>query len=133
MTTATKTTLAAELGIRVGDFFVESWGYGQTNIDFYKVVGITPKGVKIQHWQAARVGTDGYSDKLVPGDGPKMEQKWNEDFTATVPTPAKIAQKKLGHYTSYGEHKVYLNMTSYSNAYLWAGNALHQTAAGHGH
>jgi hypothetical protein len=30
-----------------GDILVSSWGYGQTNIDFYKVVDVTAKSVKI--------------------------------------------------------------------------------------
>ena len=41
--------------ISVGDFFASSWGYDQTNIDFYKVVGLTPKGVRLQHWSSRLV------------------------------------------------------------------------------
>ena len=138
MATATKMTLAAELGIAVGDFFVMNWGYDQNNVDFYKVVGITPKGVKIQRWTSKNVGTDGYHDKVVPGDAPYMTWQWPDDFngdplTQRVLVPAKIEQKKLGHYTAYGENKVYLNMTSYANAYIWQGNAQYQTGAGYGH
>ncbi len=33
--------IVEELGIKVGDIFVESWGYDQTNVNFYKVVGVT--------------------------------------------------------------------------------------------
>ena len=43
-----------ETGIRaavqVGDFFVCSWGYDQTNVDYYKVISLTPKCVKVQEW-----------------------------------------------------------------------------------
>lgn len=37
----------ADLGINVGDIFYNSWGYDQTNIDYYKVVRLTPAGVEI--------------------------------------------------------------------------------------
>ena len=30
-------------GIKVGDLFYDSWGYEQTNIDFYEVVGLKGK------------------------------------------------------------------------------------------
>lgn len=32
-----------------GDIFVTTWGYEQTNADFYQVIGVTPKGVRIRH------------------------------------------------------------------------------------
>ena len=34
--------------IKVGDIFYHSWGYEQTNIDFYQVVAITAKTVSIR-------------------------------------------------------------------------------------
>lgn len=37
----------ADLGISVGDIFSNSWGYDQTQIDYYKVVRLTPAGVEI--------------------------------------------------------------------------------------
>ena len=37
----------ADVGISVGDIFVNSWGYDQTNIDFYKVIRLTGAGVEI--------------------------------------------------------------------------------------
>jgi hypothetical protein len=33
----------------VGDIFVSTWGWEQTNADFFQVVGLTPKGVKVRH------------------------------------------------------------------------------------
>jgi len=34
--------------VKINDIFVNTWGYEQTNVDFYKVVGLTKKSVKIQ-------------------------------------------------------------------------------------
>lgn len=35
-------------GVEVGQVFVASWGYEQTNIDFYQVVGVTAKSIKLR-------------------------------------------------------------------------------------
>lgn len=37
----------ADMGVSVGDIFVNSWGYDQTNVDFYKVVRLTGAGVEV--------------------------------------------------------------------------------------
>lgn len=34
--------------VKIGDVFVNSWGYDQTNIDYFQVVGLTAKSVKLQ-------------------------------------------------------------------------------------
>lgn len=34
--------------IKVGDVISSSWGYDQTNVDFYKVVGLTKTMVKLR-------------------------------------------------------------------------------------
>ena len=34
--------------LKIGDVLHYSWGYDQTNCDFFQVVGVTPKGVKIR-------------------------------------------------------------------------------------
>ena len=36
------------LDVKVGDLFVSSWGYEQTNANFFQVVGITKKGIKVR-------------------------------------------------------------------------------------
>lgn len=40
---AKKAALAAPVGLKVGDVLVASWGYDQTNIDFYEVVRLVGK------------------------------------------------------------------------------------------
>lgn len=34
--------------VKVGDIFYNSWGYDQTNIDWYQVVGVTPTGKSVK-------------------------------------------------------------------------------------
>ena len=67
MTTATAE--ASPATVEVGSFFECSWGYDQTNVDFYKVVEISPSGktVKVQRWANK---SDDLSGRVVPGDRP---------------------------------------------------------------
>jgi hypothetical protein len=45
----------------VGDIMVYSWGYDQTNIDFYQVISVTPKTVKVQKIYGQAVdGSEGF-------------------------------------------------------------------------
>jgi hypothetical protein len=48
--TGTKTAdIAPEsVGVSVGTIFVDSWGYDQTNIDFYEVTGLTGASVRVR-------------------------------------------------------------------------------------
>ena len=105
--------------IQVGDVFVESWGYDQTNIDFYQVVRVMPKSVEIQAIHATPVG-EGYDTKLVPD---------LDNFRAGGRTP-KSAKRKLVQFYDVNRNKIpppvvqlepYLTMSSYSNAHLWNG------------
>jgi hypothetical protein len=67
----TTTTVTANHDIVVGDIFEYSWGYDQTNVDYFEVVGVTPKTVKIRKIGAASVpDSEGFmSDKCVPVPG----------------------------------------------------------------
>lgn len=35
-------------GVEIGQIFVSSWGWEQTNIDFYQVVGMTAKSLRLR-------------------------------------------------------------------------------------
>lgn len=41
--------------LQVGDILYYSWGYEQTNVDFYQVIGKTEKSVKIQEIESKTV------------------------------------------------------------------------------
>lgn len=153
----------AEAGVSVGDFFVCSWGYDQTNIDFYKVVALTPKGIKIQKWQSAMAEVQdggGYTDALVPGGGPVTYKvlpdishitdpetgQVVEVFTDTgevvdyhsrqeraVEVPVKPEQKRIQTYGTGENRRAYFTVNSFSSASKWSGSPAHQTAFGYGH
>lgn len=107
--------LAEMLGVKVGDFFYSSWGYDQTNIDFYKVVGITPSGksVKVRQWSSKRVGGSEYSDSMVPGESAQ----------------GPVMTKRLSDING----RASFTLTSYANGYYWDGKPKSQTASGYGH
>lgn len=143
MTTSLSTETEVPV-VKVGDFFVSSWGYDQTNIDFYKVVGITKSGksVKVQMWSSALSPTDSGHftvEKVVPGPGPATYNDWSaatpemdewERRQAVVqkPYPVETKRLRLGGYKGAS-----FTVNSYSNAYLWDGKAKSQTASGYGH
>jgi hypothetical protein len=68
--------------VKVGDIFYNSWGYGQTNIDWYQVVSVSPTGktVKIREIHGILKGTGDMTGKTMPD-----KNKWK----------GKVQQKKV--------------------------------------
>lgn len=137
-----------EAKVAVGDTFVCSWGYDQTNIDFYRVVGLTPKGVKIQKWTSARHGDfSGHEPSVgvMAGDGPVMEatypgfEELGLDFfdpeyhwkreEHKVMAPCKVETKRIRMSGDTPAIKVY------SFAWAYRDNTVlhHETGLGWGH
>lgn len=87
--------------VSIGDIFVNTWGYDQTNVDFYKVVGMTNKSIKIRELNKRTTETGFMCGHSVPLSG------FNSD---------KIITKRLKWY----EKKVYINM-EFGWCELWDG------------
>jgi hypothetical protein len=128
--TATATLTPQDL---VGKFFVSSWGYDQTNIDFYKVVGATAKRVRLQKWSAHR----DENLRLVPGEGPHTTTHRPYDYDTgehgdPVVTVAPVQLKKAD--PGY-QGRPWITLTTYSGAGLWDGTPKSDTythgGAGH--
>lgn len=130
--------------VKVGDFFYSSWGYDQTNVDFYKVVGLTPSGksVRVQQWTSALApGTEsgGPQEYVVPGESPATYTDWSavtegmdywEQQEAKVTREVPVETKRLN--TKYSG-RAYFSVNSYSAASLWDGTPKYQTGFGWGH
>lgn len=58
----------ANIIVKVGDIFCDSWGYDQTNIDFYQVVKVSGKSAHIKRIKSKHVaGSEGFmSCRVVP-------------------------------------------------------------------
>lgn len=115
------TTKSDQLVVKENDLFVCSWGYDQTNIDFYQVTGVTPSGksVKLRQIETVIVGTNlSQQHELVrAGKG---------RFVG----PERTYRLKESHH----DGRPFVRITSYSDAYLsnWEATQ-YQTAWGFGH
>jgi len=90
--------------INTGDIFVCSWGYGQTNIDYYKVISVLNKSVVIAGMGQTRKYTGSMQGQCVPD-------------------PTKVDTKRITkRINSYG-NKACLKINSFSTAFKWNGNA----------
>lgn len=98
--------------LKVGSILVSSWGYDQTNIDFYEVVKLI--GAKM-------VAVREIDKKIIKSNGPSDE---------VMPVPGAFdgieLRKKVG---SSGQIK----LSSFAYAYPWGGKPEHQTGWGYGH
>ena len=123
------------VGPEVGDVLVSSWGYDQTNIDFWRVVGLTASGKSVRIVPVAQCVVDyskqrfprpylsAGSERVVPGGGDVFRE---QDAVTT---------SLIRWYESRGEREWCVGVpVGYKNtARLWDGRPVHQTAAGWGH
>jgi len=113
-------------GPQVGDVLVSSWGYDQTNIDFYRVVSLTASGKSVRIVPVAQ-RVHSYSkgcEHVVPGEG---VQRVRGDRGPTT---------SLIRWYGHGDRLAWcvgVPMGYKSTAHLWGGQPVFQTAAGWGH
>ena len=98
--------------LKVGDILVSSWGYDQTNIDFYEVVEVGEKSVKIRE-------IDG---KILPS-GEQTQEK-------VMPAPGHFKGPPMLKLVGKGDS---VRIKSFAWAHKWDGNPQYQTAFGFGH
>lgn len=127
-----KVELAPLPTAKVGDILRCSWGYDQTNIDFYKVIAVPGKAsVRLRMLGKCRVGGSEGSDLVVPSD------TFCEDAHAyKAKDPGHGPEGTLHRIQKTGASDVTrycVRITSYSWAYPWDGEAEHETASGYGH
>jgi hypothetical protein len=96
-------TIAPERPVEVGDIFASSWGYDQTNVDFYEVVGVTPSGKSVR---IVPIGKEVVLDR-----GPYTEVK---AVPGSASPDAKPVTKRVRE-SGYGG--VVIKITSYSSAW----------------
>lgn len=103
-----------ELNINVGDVYVSSWGYDQTNVDFYKVTAV--KGKKITFQQIGFYSEENseyyMSDRVLPN----LDKNIGEEFNKI----AKVC-------SCYGKAYLSLRLNSYSSLSKWDGKSEHRS------
>jgi hypothetical protein len=100
--------------LKVGDVLVASWGYEQTNVDYFVVVKTTAKTVDLQECGARTVPEvhGGASRERV---APDPDRRFGPVFRRT-PSEGNIVM-----------------IESYKSAHPWNGHADYRTASGWGH
>ena len=96
--------------IKVGDIFVDSWGYDQTNVDFYLVTKKLKASIKIVKIGSKIVSTSIGTEMVVP-----------------------VKDAVIGEERTKIPQDGYIKTSSYRLARLWDGKPMHETAAGWGH
>lgn len=89
--------------VKVGDIFVSSWGYDQTNIDYYKVLSVKNK-------------------TAVLGEIGQNRQYTGHMCGKCVPDPTVAGKKTLTKRILSMNGSPYFKMTSYASAYPWNGS-----------
>jgi hypothetical protein len=150
---------AAEAGVKVGDFFYRSWGYDQTNVNYYEVVGISASGksVKLREVCVGRVGSyEGPHDRVVPVKGQfydhcrwcdnliergrdgRYVHRYHDGQRECFWPEGKLAEpmiysKRLRCIEFNGRKDISAAFNSYSSLYKWDGAPKYQTGIGYGH
>ena len=97
-------------GLEVGDFLVAAWGYDQTNVDFYEVVGTKGKSVTLRQVRSRVAKETGHSEYVEPVAGAFCSEPFN---------------RRPGVYG--------VKIDNVSRARKWDGKPRYQTAFGWGH
>jgi len=113
-----------ELGIKVGDIFYMSWGYEQTNLDFFQVIALKGKTqVIIKEVVLHTIAEEDYPHG--------MAREVRFDKTKAVPVTrssfVKDNEKGMIKKVCGTKENPYLNMTSYANAHLYDGQKLYES------
>lgn len=92
---------------KVGDLFYSSWGYEQTNIDFYQVTAVNKKMVDLTPIAGAAT-----YDQTMAGNTKPVPNKFTGDFKA--------------HLVRFdGEDRPYFRLNSYSSAWPTTADETH--------
>lgn len=111
-------------GVAVGTIFDCHWGYDQSNVDWYEVVGVTKTGVQIRE-VATTMADDGRQVLPVAGKyiGAKRHRK-----VKVYESACRGCDECLATPGAHGR-SVWINLTSYSGASPWDGHAKYDTTA----
>lgn len=105
--------------VRVGDIFCMSWGYDQTNVNYFQVTRLTPKGAYMREIGAKSVpGTQGFMCETVqPAPGNFLpNSQWCG--TGNFDTFRRINYDgKGGASTSFGRHYWARRVSATSSTY----------------
>lgn len=141
-----KASVPNKYGVKVGDIFVSSWGYDQTNVDCYQVIRTTAAMVTV-----VKVGWEIVGNRVRPvknawlADGSYVENlnsdpdeygrrdNARDEYGSLIRT--FVAENRKLQKPEWADAP-FFNVSSYSTARLWDGErTFHETyaAGGMGH
>lgn len=102
---------------KLGDVYVCSWGYDQTNVDAYVVTKVSPsqKSVFIQPCALTHEG-EGHSTRLLPD--PTRTREWTYGNRCGTIRKDGTTMKRVQQFE---DGEPYLHLSSYQTAFLWNG------------
>ena len=104
--------------IKEGDIFYSSWGYEQTNIDFYRVIEKVGKA----------------SVKLCSLENKILHEKSNQTQDAVVPYLVQVGRVWTSRVKYYkDDNQPRIKLSNYQSAHPWDGEPKYQTNAHYGH
>jgi hypothetical protein len=121
----TTTIEKVKVAPKVGDILYSSWGYDQTNIEFFKVVKVSEFSVWIQEIGKKVVDVTGWAHQnVVPVDSPEYQvRNWDnekddwDNVNTFITKTHPIQRKKIQDYgDGYG-----VSLNSFSSAWIWDG------------
>ena len=104
--------------LKVGSILYTSWGYDQTNVEFFEVVKTSGKRtVELMRLQCTRTSAHTFEDRVIPIPGLYITEGYQPQENGTY-------RVKNGTTVTFN---------SYKNGWLWDGKPQYQTALGYGH
>lgn len=117
-----KTVVENELGIKVGDIFYMSWGYEQTNVDFFRVKALRGKTQVILQ----EVSLNITEEKGI--SGMSCDRKYGKDYSLVKNSCfVNDNEKGIVKKVQGTKERPFIDMTSYANAYKYDGRELYES------
>lgn len=117
-------------GVKVGDIFVASWGYEQTNLNWYQVTKLVGKTM-VEIREIADVVTSTphftYYEKAAIA-GQFVEKSHLNNYQNNEPVRKRVSVNTWGDRKS-----VSINVFGFANAYPWDGKPKYETNSQFGH
>ena len=113
-------------GVKVGDVFVMSWGYEQTNLDFFVVTELVgSQSIRIKECVMKTTEENTYSHGMardVAFDTSKFEILERSHFCGEHQNGKGLLKR-----VAISGEQIYLNMTSFANAYPYKGEKMYNS------
>lgn len=122
----TKAETVNKFGVKVGDIFHSSWGYDQTNNDFFQVIALVGESsVRVREVNPVMVDS-----RAVSGMSEDRTFRMTRellpaaDYSVFIKDQEKGDLKRLKSYAADGKSNPQFNLSSFANAHLVTGSTI---------